>query len=255
MSNDTFDSRPQATMTRPQFTLDELRRALRQAEGAEGARPPAVCAANAPAPAAESPALPAVRVPPGTFHISIEELKRQLRQGNVQAGPNGIRVAPPSSSGTASASAPAAPQISAVVVPKGTFHEGQQADAFYAPPYPLTSQIREFVDSAPEAVFAGKIRNELVWTEWVTDPVTGARVHLAYATSNGGRTAEAYCIDPDMQDHGESTHSCHCHPDGSLCTDLPGIRRTLSQKRARALLWVSGFCQYLKTGRFHVDEV
>ena len=43
-----------------------------------------------------------------------------------------------------------------------------------------------------------------------------------------------------MDGHREDGHLTHCYDDGRLCTDLHGVRRTLVEKRARAILWVTG---------------
>jgi len=187
----------------------------------------------------------AIRVPKGTFHISIDELKRQLRKQKVGVGQGGLQSG--SGSGSQQGQPGPAPSPStnnsppgAIRVPKGTFHK---------------DYICEFEEAAPFASYHGVIDGEQVWTEWIADPVTGAQVQLAYTTRDKGRSAEAWCIEPNMQDHEEDMHDCHCYEDGRLCTDLHGVRRTLLQKRARAVLWVTGFCQYLLCGRFQVDEV
>lgn len=199
-----------------------------------------------------APARAAVVVPRGTFHISIRELKRQLREGKVQAGPSGIQVSSDSAAvPNGERQAPEPRSKGATVVPKGTFH-WQSGTGLEPKDSPW---ISEFLEGAPNVQYAGTVNGAQVWTEWVTDPVTGVSVQLAYSTKNEGRTAEAWCIDPSMEGHSEGVHDCHCYGDGRLCTDLHHVNRTLAEKRARALLWVIGFCQYLKTGRFSVDEV
>ena len=115
--------------------------------------------------------------------------------------------------------------------------------------------IAQFLSDAPLASYAGVIDGQETWFEHVTDPVTGVGVVLAYTTSNNGATAEAYCVDPDMRNHTLGIHTIHCFEDGRLCTDDHSVIRNLPEKRARAVLWVSGFANYLKEGRFAVDSI
>ena len=58
-----------------------------------------------------------------------------------------------------------------------------------------------------------------------------------------------------MRNHTLGTHTVHCYEDGRLCTDDHSVIRNLPEKRARAVLWVSGFANYLKEGRFAVDSI
>ena len=200
------------------ISIEELRRQVSQGRvgvGNQGLAPTSTAADIA------------TKVPKGTFHITIEELRRQVSQGRVGAGSQGLTPAS-SSSG------------SATKVPKGTF---------------CARHIREFEHAAPNARYVGEDpRLGPMWMETVADAVTGVPITLAYTTNNGGRTAEAWCIDPDMNGHSEDLHACHCYGDGRVCTDLVGVRRTLAEKRARAILWVSGFVNYLREGRFRLDD-
>jgi hypothetical protein len=115
--------------------------------------------------------------------------------------------------------------------------------------------IEQFLSDAPLASYAGVVDGQHTWFENVTDPVTGVGVVLAYTTPNDGATAEAYCIDPDMRNHTLDVGTIHCYGDGRLCTDNHGVIRNLPEKRARAVLWVSGFANYLREGRFAVDSI
>jgi hypothetical protein len=173
----------------------------------------------------QAPGSGATKVPKGTFHVSIEDLRRQVQQGRVEAGPRGLQ--------------PESPGSGATKVPPGTFH---------------VSTIDEFQRSAPEAQYVGGGPDGDIWVESITDPVTGITVTIAFTSNDGGRTARAWCIDPDMRGHRENVHACHCYDTGEVCTDLHGVRRNLAEKRARAVLWVSGFANYLREGRFALDQ-
>jgi hypothetical protein len=253
----TRDERQTTTATRERngTSLGELREALRRGQ-TTGNQSLARVGSDDPDPSGTSGTpvvVRAVRVPRGTFHVSISDLKRQLRTGTVRVGPNGLEDANSPSSQQQPQRPPQSTPGAAVRVPKGTFH-GSVLDRLRRLVGEPAGHIEEFVAAAPYAEFVGEIDGELVWTEWVTDPVTGAQVQLAYSTDDDGETAEAYCIDPNMEGHGEDVHDCHCYPDGRLCTDQHNVVRTLVEKRARAILWVTGFCQYLKTGNFKLDE-
>ena len=220
------------------ISLEELRRKLREREvvvdgdglRTEGGQPP-------------PPDQPAVKVPKGTFHISLEELRRKLREREVVVDGDGIRT---------DDGQPPEEDRPAVRVPKGTFHSGvfQRLGAFFSG----QDQLAEFARVAPRAQYVGEFDGQHTWTEWVRDPVTGVAVQLAYTTGDRGATAEAWCLDPPMDGHGEDMHLTHCYGNGRLCTDLHGVQRTLVEKRARAILWVTGFCQYLQTGNFAIDQ-
>ncbi len=58
--------------------------------------------------------LAATQVPPGAFQISIDDLKKQVQDGRIQAGPNGLQ--PKLGNNQVPAQTPA------TNVPKGTFH-------------------------------------------------------------------------------------------------------------------------------------
>lgn len=55
----------------------------------------------------------AIKVPEGTFHISIEELRKQLKSGNVNVGKEGVTMS----------------KAGAIKVPEGTFHSNGMLDS------------------------------------------------------------------------------------------------------------------------------
>ncbi len=118
-----------------------------------------------------------------------------------------------------------------------------------------TNLISQFNNDSPFAQYMGEQNGEKVWIEKIQEPVTGIEVTLAYTTSDNGKTSEAYCIDPDMRDHDMDEHKTHLYKNARICTDLPNITRNLPEKRARAILWLSGFANYLKEGVFVIDQV
>lgn len=200
-------------------SIDELRRQVKKGRieaGPQGLQPRRRFSDNK-----------ATKVPKGTFHVSIDELRRQVKKGRIEAGPQGLKERRRFFN------------RKATKVPKGTFHQ---------------NPIAKFERDAPNAEYMGRGEDGDVWVEDVTDPVTGIAMTLAYTTNDGGRTAKAWCIDPDMKGHNESVHACHCYTSGEICTDLHGVHRSLPEKRARAVLWVTGFANYLREGRFRLDE-
>lgn len=49
----------------------------------------------------------------------------------------------------------------------------------------------------------------------------------------------------------ESVAACHLHRDGELCVDHAKFEpRTLDQAKACAYLWMEGYSQYVRSGRF-----
>ena len=213
-----------------------------------------------------------VKVPRGTFHANINDLRQQLLNGKLEPGSNGLQLAtrqdipvpanrqpltPTGFEETSPMSHDEARDRPSVMVPKGTFHGffSSITRNFEGAGKNDDDPISSFAQHAPNATYGGKIGGEHVWTEWIQDPVTGARIQLAYTSSDGGHTAESWCIEPNMQNHSEDQHKCHCYHDGRICTDLHGVKRNLIEKRARSIIWVTGFCQYLLTGNFLVDEV
>ena len=110
--------------------------------------------------------------------------------------------------------------------------------------------IRQFERQAPNAVYLGNDSRGKMWVETIVDEVHSIPIKLAYVTVDEGETAEAYCIEPDMRNHDLDSSKCHCYSDGKLCTDQYLVTRTLAEKRARSILWVTGFVEFLRTGKF-----
>jgi len=254
-----------------EVSLDELRRQMQQGKleaGSEGLQKKPFLSSSA------------TKVPEGTFHVSLDELRNQVRSGKLEAGPNGLSESQQKTG-------------SATKVPKGTFHcvkvihsaqlpvskdvrpylEFHEIDdakvktsemdlpfkgATKVPPGTfhglLNDPIAQFKRDAPQAVYMGAGPDGELWVETVVDPVTGLSVKLAYTTEDQGKTAAAWCLEPDMKGHTENVHNCHCYSSGEVCTDQHGVIRNLPEKRARALLWVTGFANYLKTGNFAIDR-
>lgn len=132
---------------------------------------------------------------------------------------------------------------SSTIIPRGTFH------------YNNTPEIVQFKECAPNAIYAGNcVADGDIWIEEVIDEVSGFNVSIAYTTLDDGKTAKAWCVNPSMKNHNEDPHACHCYKNGEICTDQHGVRRNLAEKRARAILWVSGYINYLKEGVFAIDQ-
>ncbi|HPG58623.1 MAG TPA: hypothetical protein PKW98_12470 [Candidatus Wallbacteria bacterium] len=166
-------------------------------------------------------------IPRGSFCITVEELKNQLKNGAVNAGTDGITTR----------------GAGGIKIPKGTFHFNE------------TPEIAQFKEFAPNAIYVGKCSEGDLWVEEVIDEVSDFTITIAYTSADGGKNARAWCVNPDMRNHKEDPHSCHCYSNGEICTDQHGVRRNLAEKRARAVLWVTGYINYLKEGVFAIDKV
>ena len=115
--------------------------------------------------------------------------------------------------------------------------------------------IEQFLRDAPYAEHMGVDPDARdVWIETLTDPLTDFTVTVAYTSPDGGRSAESWCIAPDLKDHDMDPHAIHVHKTGEICTDVPGTIRTLPEKRARTTLWLSGFANVIANGRFALNN-
>ncbi len=166
-------------------------------------------------------------IPQGAFCVTVEELKKQLSRGTINAGNSGLV-----SGGSAKG----------IKIPEGTFHFNE------------TPEIAKFVKLAPNAIYVGKCVEGDLWVEEVIDEVSNFTITIAYTSADGGKNAKAWCVNPDMRNHNEDSHSCHCYKNGEICTDQHGVRRNLVEKRARAVLWITGYINYLKEGVFAIDQ-
>ena len=86
-------------------------------------------------------------------------------------------------------------------------------------------------------------------TKRYRETTTGDRYTIEYRKQSNG-TYKIFCSEHPYNRHDTSVHQCHLYSSDEVCVAPGKEPRTLDRAKAIATIWIQGYSQYIRTGKF-----
>ena len=92
-------------------------------------------------------------------------------------------------------------------------------------------------------------RSQLMTTKRYRETTTSDRYTIEYRKQSNG-TYKIFCTEHPYNSQSTSVHKCHLYSSGEVCVAAGREPRTLDRAKAIAMIWLQGYSQYVRTGKF-----